>query len=612
MIDCQHTFKLAAGFTGASPCACRPNQFAHFSILPYLAVRLLSLPLLLQLLLSMLLYCSMPPLAQAQDGNEQTLRQQPRQVLVLYSLGSNASSLWQTLIGRGLDAELANQPWQVTPGIFDERLDSWRVGEQPAVAGLEAYLRTKYANVRLDAIITENYLAARFLSEHPKLFPGVPRFYVNHGRRDWHPSDGADLDAPHDFGRALALMAQVTPQLRRIAVIVDGSERGQAWLQAIRAAATPYQHQIAFEYWDQLGLEEIRRRTEALGTGSAILLLPYYRDAQGVRIAPPDMTRDISARSAVPIFTSVESLILPGVVGGYVVSADKVGRTIARILQGRAPEPGAMQETIIDHSAIERFGLQQLPPQARILNRPQDLWQRYHWQIMAGLALIVLQAGLITALILALRGRRTMLATLNDERDKLEERVLQRTLELLVANSRLEQQATTDPLTELGNRREMTLRIAEEIERAQRGGHTLSLLMIDIDYFKRINDRHGHDAGDRTIVAVAQVLRSATRGMDTAARFGGEEFVLLMPETPLTVALDAAERLRLAVAGLQIPCSDGQTIRLTISIGVAAMTPAASTAAHLGPDVLTDLLIRADQALYRAKHGGRDRVEAAA
>jgi len=407
-------------------------------------------------------------------------------------------------------------------------------------------------------------------------------------------------------------MAQVTPQLRRIAVIVDGSERGQAWLQAIRIAATPYQHQIAFEYWDQLGLEEIRRRTEALGTGSAILLLPYYRDAQGVRIAPPDMTRDISARSAVPIFTSVESLILPGVVGGYVVSADKVGRTIARILQGRAPEPGAMQETIIDHSAIERFGLQQLPPEARILNRPQDLWQRYHWQIMAGLALIVLQAGLITALVLALRGRRTMLATLNDERDKLEERVLQRTLELLVANSRLEQQATTDPLTELGNRREMTLRIAEEIERAQRGGHTLSLLMIDIDYFKRINDRHGHDAGDRTIVAVAQVLRSATRGMDTAARFGGEEFVLLMPETPLTVALDAAERLRLAVAGLQVPCSDGQTIRLTISIGVAAMTPAASMAAHLGPDVLTDLLIRADQALYRAKHGGRDRVEAAA
>lgn len=589
-------------------CARRPIHPAHFPILSRLAARLP--PLLLPLLL-LLLCGGMPPLARAQDGASPAVRQPPRQVLVLYSLGSNASSLWQTLIGRGLDAELANQQWQVTPGIFDERLDSWRVGEQPAVAGLEAYLRTKYANVRLDAIITENYLAARFLSEHPKLFPGVPRFYVNHGRRDWHPADGVDLDAPHDFGRALALMVQVTPQLRRIAVVVDGTERGQAWLRSVRAAAAPYQHQIAFEYWDQLGLEEIRRRTEALGTGSAILLLPYYRDAQAVRVAPPDMARDISARSAVPIFTSVESLILPGVVGGYVVSADKVGRTIARILQGRAPGTDGMQETILDNSAIERFGLRQLPPDARILNRPQDLWQRYHWQIMAALALIVLQAGLITALVLALRGRRSMLATLNSERDKLEERVLQRTLELLVANSRLEQQATTDPLTELGNRREMTLRIAEEIERAQRGGHTLSLLMIDIDYFKRINDRHGHDAGDRTIVAVAQVLRSATRGMDTAARFGGEEFVLLMPETPLTVALDAAERLRVAVAGLQVEAGNSQVIRLTISVGVAAITPAVSMAARQGPDLLTDLLIRADQALYRAKHGGRDRVEAA-
>ncbi|WP_226929471.1 diguanylate cyclase [Janthinobacterium aquaticum] len=575
------------------------------------AARLLLL-LILRLLLPLLLYCGMLPLAQAQDGAGATERQPPRQVLVLYSLGSDASSLWQTLIRRGLNAELSNQPWQVTPGIFEERLDSWRVGEQAAVTGLEAYLRTKYANVRLDAIITENYLAARFLSEHPKLFPGVPRFYVNHGRRDWQPADGANLDAPHDFGRALALMAQITPDLRRIAVIVDGSERGQAWLRAVRAAATPYQHTIAFEYWDQLGLEEVLRRTEALGAGSAILLLPYYRDALGVRVAPPEMTRDISARSAVPIFTSVESLILPGVVGGHVVSADKVGRTIARILQGRVPDQGGMQETIIDNSAIERFALHHLPPDARILNRPQDLWQRYHWQIIAGLALIVLQAGLITALVLALRGRRSMLSTLNAEREQLEERVLQRTLELLVANSRLEQQATTDPLTELGNRRKMTLRIAEEIERAQRGGHTLSLLMIDIDYFKRINDRHGHDAGDRTIVAVAQVLHKATRGMDTAARFGGEEFVLLMPETPLAVALDAAERLRLAVASLQVDAGNGQAIRLTISVGVAAITPTVGTAARLGPDVLTDLLIRADQALYRAKNGGRDRVEAAA
>lgn len=574
--------------------------------------RLRKLPGLSLSLTLTLALCLLAGQAQAQLSAPHTVQQAPRQVLVLYSLGSDASSLWQTLLRRGMNAELAHQHGQVTPGIFDERLDSWRVGEQSAVSGLDAYLRTKYAHVRLDAIIAENYLAARFLSEHPQLFPGVPRYYVNHGRRGWVPADGVNLDAPHDFARALAVLAQVTPRLRHLAVVGDSSAHGQAWLAAVRAAAVPYQGRITFEYWDRLPLAEIRRRTELLGAGSAIYLLPYYRDAQGLRIAPPDMTRDLASRSAVPIFTSVESLILPGIAGGYVLSAEKVGATIARILQGRMPNQDDMQETIIDYHAVQRFGLQHLPAGTRVLNEPKDLWDQYHWQIVAGLTLIVLQAGLITALVLALRSRRSTLAMLHEERDQLEERVLRRTLELLVANSRLEQQATTDPLTELGNRRKMTLRIAEEIERAQRCGHTLSLLMLDIDHFKRINDRHGHATGDRAIVAVAQVLRQATRGMDTAARFGGEEFVLLMPETPQQVALEAAERLRLAVAGLLVDGEDGQQVRLTVSIGVAAMTPAASAATRLGPDVLTDLLIRADQALYRAKHGGRDRVEAAA
>ena len=544
----------------------------------------------------------------AAETQSQFARPTPRQVLVLYSLGSDASSLWQTLIRRGMNDELANRNWNSTPGMFEERLDSIRVGERQAVAGLDTHLRTKYANVRLDAIITENYLAARFLSEHPNLFPGVPRFYVNQGRQGWTPDDGTNLDVIQDFPRALAVIAQVTPELRHIAVVGDTTARGRDWIAAFRTAAARYQGRIVFDYWDKLTLDELRHRTETLGAGSALYLLPVYRDMQGARVTPPDVARDLAARSAVPIFTSVESLILPGVAGGHVISADKVGRTIARILQGRAPDPDGMQATIFDDGAVQRFGLRNLPAGTRILNQPQGLWTLYHTQIIAGLSLLALQAALIAALVLALRGRRATLAILNEERNKLEERVLRRTLELLVANSKLEQQATTDPLTELGNRRKMTLRIAEEIERGQRFGHALSLLMIDIDHFKRINDHYGHDAGDRAIVAVAQVLRSMTRGMDTAARFGGEEFVLLMPETSLQVALEAAERLRAAIEGMEIDCGDGQTVRLTISIGATSDLPPEATT-RLGPDSLTDLLIRADQALYRAKHAGRNRVE---
>ncbi|MCC7700921.1 diguanylate cyclase [Janthinobacterium sp. GW460P] len=535
----------------------------------------------------------------------------PRQVLVLYSLGSDASSLWQTLIHRGMSAELGNQNLSVTPGLFEERLDSVRVGELPAVAGLEAYLQTKYRMVQLDAIITENYLAAQFLRQHPKLFPGVPRYYVNQGRQDWIPADGINLDVRHDFGKAIAIMLQVLPGLRQIAIVGDGSARGQAWIADLRSATRPYQGRLQIDFWDHLSQEELRRRTGELGSGSAIYLLPVYRDVLGERTTPPAVARDLAARSAVPIFTSVESMIVPGVTGGYVISGEEVGRTIARILQGKTPAADGMQAYIFDDAAVRRFGLRNLPDEARILNRPQGVWAQYHWQIIAGLSLIALQAALITALLLAQRSRRASVAALHAERDVLEERVLQRTLELLVANSRLEQQATTDPLTGLGNRRMMTLRLGEELERAQRFGHTLSLLMIDIDYFKRINDGHGHNAGDRAIVAMAQVLRGVTRAMDTAARFGGEEFVLLMPETPLPVALEVAERLRMAAACLRVECDDGQQINLTISIGVTASVPQPAAPNRRDADSLTDLLIRADQALYRAKHGGRDRVESA-
>jgi two-component system cell cycle response regulator len=203
----------------------------------------------------------------------------------------------------------------------------------------------------------------------------------------------------------------------------------------------------------------------------------------------------------------------------------------------------------------------------------------------------------------ALRGRRQSLLALDDERRQLEQHVRQRTLELMDANSRLELLATTDPLTGIGNRRRMTEQINTELERARRFHHPLTLLMVDIDHFKQVNDKYGHEAGDRAIVAVSKALSSGVRSIDMASRFGGEEFVLLMPETDVDVAGYAAERLRADVAALNIIGDDGQRIALTISIGVAKADPDG-----LAPDTMSSLLIRADKALYRAKHEGRNRV----
>lgn len=525
-----------------------------------------------------------------------------RKVLVLYSLGADSASAWQSLIHKGLSAELAQQNLTSALGIFEERFDAVRVGDQQSQAGMEQYLRTKYANIRFDDIITENYVAARFLSEHPDLFRGVPRHYLNHGRPNWKPDDGIAYDVQADFSRAIDTIARMAPDVRHVVIIGDSTDNIQESVNALRKVAAGYNSRLSFEYWDKLSYEQIDRQAAQLQPGSAIFLLAFYHDSTGERRRPVETARKLVAATQVPIFTNWEAIVIPGVVGGYVISAERIGHAIGKLLIQQTPDIAGITGYLFDYAAVQRFHLQNVPSGALWLNRPQSMLQQYLWQILGGVTLIVVEGILISALIVALRGRRQSLRALHDERNQLEARVLQRTLELMVANTKLEQLATTDPLTGIGNRRRMTEQIAKELERSRRFLHPLSLLMVDIDHFKNVNDVYGHEAGDRAIVAVSKALAGGMRSIDMASRFGGEEFVLLMPETDLDVAGHAAERLRACVAALRIHGDNGEQIALTISIGVAASDPGGAL------DSPSSLLSRADKALYQAKHAGRDRV----
>jgi diguanylate cyclase (GGDEF)-like protein len=159
-----------------------------------------------------------------------------------------------------------------------------------------------------------------------------------------------------------------------------------------------------------------------------------------------------------------------------------------------------------------------------------------------------------------------------------------------------EEAAFTDHLTGLANRRRFERQLEREVNRTLRLEHPFSLLMIDIDDFKRLNDTFGHDMGDEAIRRIGKVLREGTRGIDLAARIGGEEFAVLLVETELTRGLEVAERLRMAIRDLSIPPVD----YLTASFGVAECPSSAQTS--------TDILKAADNLLYQAKRTGRDRV----
>jgi diguanylate cyclase (GGDEF)-like protein len=521
-----------------------------------------------------------------------------RRVLVLYSLGPDAASNWQRLVHSGLYQELGGRKRDSMPAMYEERFDASRVGTAAVSGAMAPYLSAKYAGVGLDVVVAEGHAAARYLADHPELFPGVPRFYVNHGRPGWQPADGMGIDASPDFNRSVGIVPRVTPQVRRLVVIGDGSQRTLDWIATIKAASVQYPG-LSFEYWSERDFDRLAPRLATLDRHSAMLLLAAGMSDMGGQLDPQATAHRIVAASTVPVFTHLDSLVLPGLAGGYVVSGEGVGRVIARIMLGQRTDDIPLQRYVFDVPTANRYGLRNLPAEAKLLNRPDNVWDRYRWQIVSGITLIVVQGALIWALVAALRGRRRTLAALNDERDHLEERVQQRTAELQCANRRLEQLATTDPLTGIANRRHMTERIAAELERACRFGHPLAVLMVDIDFFKRINDTHGHDTGDRAIVALANLLTVSLRAIDTAARFGGEEFVVLMPETEEGVAAVAAERLRMAASMLRVPAEGGTDVGLTISIGVASL--------GVG-DTPSSLLLRSDKALYRAKQAGRDRV----
>lgn len=234
--------------------------------------------------------------------------------------------------------------------------------------------------------------------------------------------------------------------------------------------------------------------------------------------------------------------------------------------------------------------------------------------IMSGLTLgkttTMLQLGLIFAIYVQFDyhlagGFALSSATLNDLLTKFAPMVLTTYLVMLLAadikfsRTALQNVSQTDDLTRLPNRRAFRSILKREYERAQRHKRPFAVLMIDADGLKPTNDQHGHAAGDRLLTTIAEVLKSALRETDNCARYGGDEFIALLPESDALTALDAAERIRTGVAHTSFDYG-GARVQCTVSIGVASFPGDAAS--------LDELLSAADRALYRAKNEGRDRV----
>jgi len=182
---------------------------------------------------------------------------------------------------------------------------------------------------------------------------------------------------------------------------------------------------------------------------------------------------------------------------------------------------------------------------------------------------------------------------------------LARHVGMVFENARLYESATYDSLTGMLRREAVFERLAQEIRRAFRYGRPLAVGMADMDFFKLVNDNHGHPTGDITLKRVAQALTGALRGTDFVGRYGGEEFLLILPETDLRSATEVAERIRGVIEAMACRSPDDQSFQVTISIGLATL----SLEGGDGPDALERLVQQADEALLAAKSRGRNRIE---
>jgi diguanylate cyclase (GGDEF)-like protein len=173
-------------------------------------------------------------------------------------------------------------------------------------------------------------------------------------------------------------------------------------------------------------------------------------------------------------------------------------------------------------------------------------------------------------------------------------------IENRAVHEELERRAYTDYLTGLSNRRHFLEKAESELTRTMRYGRELSILMLDLDHFKQVNDTYGHKVGDLVLKKLSEVCRTALRDADIIGRIGDEEFAVLFPETGDQSAMETAERLRASIAAAQVTLDGGLPLRFTASLGVTTLRD---------KDANIDMLLnQADQALYRAKNEGRNRV----
>jgi diguanylate cyclase (GGDEF)-like protein len=554
-----------------------------------------------------------------------------KNVLLLHNLNQDHPAVAQ--FDHGLIETLrANRQFDVR--ISAEYINVTSFEDVPAYAAETArYLAIKYGHWRPDAVFADRAVTSLYRQYLREAFRGVPCF-IAQDRGSERGVAGSDFKtiswttATSDIEKNLDLITRLRPGTRSVLVILGASEEERRLAEDIVKGAAGYADRIACVFATNRSLAALMEQVAAVPADQAILYVRFALDRDGVSHVPAQVGRDIVGQAAAPVFVVAEHLIGDGVVGGYAASFELFGRRTALwmldALDGREPSGEALTASIsnytFDQRALRRFGIRQssLPADSILLFQDTSLWGQYKLFILSGVLLLIAETFLVLGLVVNRMRRRRAEAALVALNASLEGRVLERTRELHeanehlheakeeleVLNSNLDQLSRTDSLTGLANRRHAEEALQDALLRFHRYGAAQGFVvaMVDIDFFKRVNDAYGHEAGDDLLRGLARAMTAGVRDCDLVSRWGGEEFLLLLPGTDLDGAGRLLERLRQRLGETAFACGTGageMTVSATVTIGAAGVAPG---------DALEDVIRRADGALYRGKGQGRNQV----
>ena len=546
---------------------------------------------------------------------------------VLIVLPYSHEYLAHSVLIKGIKGAFAEQKQYDVKFSF-EYLDLARfANEDEYLSEVAKFFQKKYSRLKPDVVLTGATLSEFMLANGETMFPGVPMLFV------WNEYGSASKPMPEgyyvtsgtvDFEESFRVILQTRPSTKTIYVVIGDSDEERRMMEYASLAEEKFSGRVAFEHLNKLPYAQMMERVRSLDESSAVLFVRWIKDSEGKSFFPAEIARTMCRDSKVPVYAASSHLIGSGVVGGYLYSFDLLGKNIVErtmdIFEGKKPfspaPKSSVNEYAFDWRQLKRWNIDEktLPEGSRIEFRELSVWDQHRAYILGGIAVAVLEAALIVGLAVNRAKRKRVELELVGLNASLEDMVASRTRQLQEANAELEQAkrtledlntrlemaSRTDSLTGLFNRRHLEESAPQEHARYVRTGKPFSIVLCDIDFFKNVNDLHGHDAGDNLLRMIGQDMSQAVRPYDILVRWGGEEFLLFLPSTDSGVASAIAERIRLDIGERDYIYED-HSLGLSATLGVATVRDGESVA---------DVIRRADEALYEGKRTGRNRVVA--